>query len=48
MLGTFISSQLLNINMSYIQEPAVHAQRIHRMNKLGLGIVEEVGDFKRE
>merc|ERR1711936_501392 len=27
-----------------LEEPAVHAQRIHRMNKLGLGIVEEMKD----
>ena len=26
--------------MSHYQEPAVHAQRIHRMIKLGLGIDE--------
>ena len=39
----------LCLNSSRVQEPAVHAQRIHRMIKLGLGIDEadeEVSDYK--
>ena len=38
---------VLCLNFSRVQEPAVHAQRIHRMIKLGLGIDEadeEVSD----